>query len=469
MVNEKLSKKNWFIITLFCFIGAVAWNTENMYFNTFLYNSVYADASQTAIVGSMAPTTAVSRMVALSAVAAVVTTFIMGTLSDKLKNRKMFMSAGYILWGAVTAFFGFITKENTARFFHLSDETMILTYTVWIVILMDVVMTFMGSTGNDAAFQAWVTDVTSAKQRAIVETVISVVGAVASVAVTGIGSFAQAGKLSYRTFFSVLGLTVSICGVIGLFLIKDPPRTAEKTEKSSNYLLDLLYGFRPSVIKNNPRLYLALSAFGLSVVAFQVFFPYLLVYIQYVVIPENGGIENMLRPSVIITAVIVLSLIAAAVVLLLQYSSRNKGIFLAPSVILMTAGLFLLSASTDIHVILIGVVPVVVGNTFISILLGAAVKDFIPEGKAGLFQGIRMIFVVLIPMVAGPVLGDIACRNAAATYPNEFGVETIVPSKIMFLVAAVVCALAIIPMFFLLKKGVDVESGTETPELTIAE
>ena len=108
--------------------------------------------------------------------------------------------------------------------------------------------------------------------------------------------------------------------------------------------------------------------------------------------------------------------------------------------------------------------PVVIGNAIINILLGAAIKDFIPAGKAGMFQGIRMIFVVLIPMVVGPVLGDLACRNAAATYPNEFGVETIVPAKDMFLVAAVVCALVLIPMFFLLKKGVDT-----APEQTEAE
>ena len=113
-MREKLSGKNWFIIVLFCFVGGIAWNTENMYFNTFLYNSVYADASKAAMEGALAPTTAVSRMVALSAVAAVLTTFVMGTLSDKLKNRKLFISVGYILWGIVTGMFGFITKDNQA-------------------------------------------------------------------------------------------------------------------------------------------------------------------------------------------------------------------------------------------------------------------------------------------------------------------------------------------------------------------
>ena len=140
MNNEKLSKKNWFIVALFCFIGGIAWNTENMYFNTFITNEIYADVSQAAILGSMEATTAIARMVALSAVAAVVTTFIMGALSDKLRNRRLFISIGYILWGIVTAMFGFITKENVAELFNLTDEARILGTTVWFIILMDIVI-----------------------------------------------------------------------------------------------------------------------------------------------------------------------------------------------------------------------------------------------------------------------------------------------------------------------------------------
>ncbi len=463
-MKEKLSKKNWFIIALFCFVGAIAWNTENMYFNTFIYNSVYADASRAAIEGAMAPTTAVSRMVALSAIAAVLTTFLMGTLSDKLKNRRLFISVGYVLWGIVTGLFGFITKENVAQLLRLSDEAVILTATVWFVILMDIVMTFMGSTSNDAAFQAWLTDVTPSGQRALVETVLAVVGAVAAGAVTGVGSFAQAGKLTYRAFFMGLGAAVTVCGVVGFFLIKDPPRTVKKEETSSSYLADLIYGFRPSVIKNNPRLYLALAAFGLSVVGFQVFFPYLLVYLQYVIIPENGGMEHLLRPSVIVTAVLVVAFLAAGIVMLLKLSSKKKGFFLMLCTVLMTAGLFVLSTTVNIHALLICVAPVVIGNAVIGILLGAAIKDFIPAGKAGQFQGIRMIFNVLIPMVVGPVLGDMACRNAAATYVNEFGVETIVPAKDMFLVSAIVTAFVLIPLFFLSRKGFETEAPQETAE-----
>ena len=456
MYKEKLSKKNWFIIILFCFMGGIAWNTENMYFNTFITNEIYADVSQAAILGSMEATTAVARMVALSAVAAVVTTFIMGALSDKLKNRKMFISVGYILWGVVTGMFGFITKENVANLFNLTDEAKILGTTVWFVILMDIVMTFMGSTSNDAAFQAWVTDVTVPKQRPVVETVLSVVGTVSSFAVTGVGSFAQAGTITYKVFFIGLGIVVTLCGVVGLFLIKDPPRTKE-IETSSNYWADLFYGFRPSVIKENSRLYLALLSFCFAIVAFQVFYPYLLTYIQYVVIPDNGGVANMLRAPVIITAVIVVAILLTCIVTLLKLSTEKRGICLVIGVVVLTLGFLILSTSTSVYVILVSLLPVVLGNALVNILFSATIKDFIPEGKVGLFQGVRMIFSVLIPMVVGPVIGDAACQRAAQTIINEANAEVIVPAKNMFLWAGLVCIIALIPLYFLVKKGVDIE------------
>ncbi|MBQ7740379.1 MAG: MFS transporter [Eubacterium sp.] len=460
MAQEKLSKTNWFTICLFSFMGGVAWNVENMYFNTFLYNSVYAGASKAALDGTMSPTTAISRMVALSAIAAVVTTFIMGTLSDKLKNRKLFISVGYIFWGVITGMFGFITRDNVSSLLRLSDDAKILTTTVWVVIIMDIIMTFMGSTSNDAAFNAWVTDITNPKIRPVLETVLQVVVFVSAGAVMGVGSLAQAGKVSYQIFFIGLGIIVSLCGVAGLFLIREPENRLPKSNDNSSYWSDLFYGFRPSAIKENIRLYLTLFAIGFATIAYQVFFPYLLVYLQYVVIPENGG-DNFLTTSVIITAVIVVAVLIAGIVILLKLGSKNKAYCLIPCAVLMPLGLFILSTSTNITMVLIGIVPAAMGFIIMTIQLNAAIKDFIPIGKAGLFQGIRMIFVVLIPMVVGPALGDIACRNSAVTYANEYGVETIVPSKSMFLYAAIVAVFVFVPLFFLIKKGFNVEESVE--------
>ena len=125
----------------------------------------------------------------------------------------------------------------------------------------------------------------------------------------------------------------------------------------------------------------------------------------------------------------------------------------------------LLSTSTSIYVILLSLLPVVLGNALVNILYSAAVKDYIPEGKAGLFQDIRMIFTVLIPMVIGPVIGDMACQKAAQTIINEVGAEVIVPAKDMFLWAGVVCIFALLPLYFLIKKGFEIKENKAEEEI----
>lgn len=461
--TDKLSLTNWFNVCLFCLIGGIAWNLENMYFNTFLYNEIYATATKEAVLGAMEPSTAVSRMVALSAITAVVTTFIMGTFSDRMKNRKVFISIGYILWGGITATFGFITKENISAITGLSDAAQILTCTVWAVIIMDMIMTFMGSTSNDSAFNAWVTDITTPTTRPKVETAFTVVGFVAMGIVMGAGTVTQSGLVSYKGFFGILGILVALAGVIGLFTLKEPAHVV-KEEKKTSYWADLFYGFKPSVIKENSTLYLILISMSLFNCAFQVFFPYLIVYLQYVVLesPENKALLSSSLPTVIIVGVIAIAILLAGVIALMKAASKKKLLAFIPAIGALIIGLIILSTSNNLYVLLAGIAPTAMGYLVLTIQFGASIRDFTPPEKTGLFQGIRMIFFVLIPMVVGPAIGDYACRSAGATYTQENIVagekvitELAVPDAKMFLYSAIVAAIVFIPLFLLRKKNID--------------
>ncbi len=452
-MENKLSKRTWVNILLFSFMGGVAWNVENMYFNTFLYNSIYEGASVEALNGTMAPTTAISRMVALSAITAVLTTFIMGTLSDKMRKRKIFISVGYIAWGIITGLFGFISRDNIAAIFGLTDEVKILTFTVWAVIIMDMIMTFMGSTSNDSVFNAWVTETTTPATRPKVEMSLSFIGFLAMGAVMGVGTLAQSGTVSYQVFFLGLGAIVTLCGVAGLFLLKDPERKIETNEASSSYWSDLFYGFRPSVIKSNSRLYLVLAGMCIFSVAFQVFFPYLFVYLQYVILPANEGL-NFLSAGVIVPAVLAVAFIVAGIVLLMKKANTDKATAYIIATVCLVAGLAVLSTTTNLVGVLVGIAPTLVGYLVLTIQFGASIKDFIPVGKEGLFQGIRMIFAVLIPMVVGPFVGDLACRISAVTYIDENGVATVVPSTSMFVFSAIIAVFVFVPLAVLIKNGV---------------
>ena len=454
--ENKLPGLIWFNLLTFGFIGSVAWNIENMYFNTFLYNSVYNGASDAALKGTMEPTTAINLMVTLSAVTAVVTTFIAGTFSERMKNRKLFISVGYVVWGLVTAAFGFITRDNIANLFGLSDAVQILTVTVWAVIVMDMIMTFMGSTSNDSAFNAWTTDITTTKTRPAVETAFTIIGFVAMAVVMVVGSLAQSGTITYKLFFGGLGIVVAICGIIGFFTLKEPANKPV-TAKSSSYWGDLFYGFRPSVVKENSKLYLTLACVCLFNCAFQVFFPYLIVYLQYVVLekPENAALLNPISIPLIVVGVIAVAVLLAGVIILLKLAGKNKALGLVPGVACLIVGLLILSTSTNMFTMLIGIAPTFIGYLVLTIQLNATTRDFIPKDKVGLFQGIRMIFFVLIPMVVGPTIGNIACLSVGAKYINEYGVETTIPDAKMFLYSAIVAALVFIPLFALLKKGLN--------------
>ncbi len=439
--NGKLSKRVWTGILLFMFMGLLAWNVENMYFNTFLNDCVYNEG----ILGaSLTLTDAVNIMVTLSAITAVVTTFVMGTLSEKLKNRKAFISFGYIAWGIVTALFGFITKDNIANLFGLTDPGQIITVTAWVVIIMDMVMTFMGSTSNDSAFNAWVTDVTTPESRPKVETASTFMGFLAMGVIMVVGSMAQGGAISYTTFFVGMGAFVAIVGVVGVFLIDNPKKFENAEKRNTSYWADLFYGFRPSVIKENSGLYLVLASFCIFNCAFQVFFPYLIIYLGSVVLPANADI-NLLSAGVIIPAVISVASIIAGIVILMKVAVKNKPIAFLVSSALLVAGLFILSTSTSIWTIIVGIAPVLIGYLVLTIQLGASTRDYTPQDNVGLFQGIRMVFTVLIPMVVGPTLGNIATKNTA-------GAEDVLPTKAIFLYAGFVAIFLFIPIVALLKK-----------------
>ena len=449
--NGQLTKRVWAGMLMCSFMGGLAWNVENMYFNTFLNDCVY-DAG--AFGSKMVLTDAVNIMVTLSAITAVVTTFIMGTLSEKMKNRKAFISIGYIAWGIVTALFGFITKDNVAAIFGLSDNAKIVATTAWVVIIMDMIMTFMGSTSNDSAFQAWVTDVTTPETTAKVETAFTFIGFIAMGAIMAVGSLAQGGVISYSSFFIGLGAFVTLSGIVALFLVENPKKLEdakkEKNAPKTSYWADLFYGLRPSVVKENSNLYLMLASGCTFNSAFQVFFPYLFIYLGSVVIPANAGV-NLLSAKIIIPAVIAIAAAVAGIVLLMKAYAKSKAAAFIPSVLLLIIGLFILSSTKNILGIIIGVAPVLIGYIVIMIQFAATVRDNIPQDKVGLFQGVRMIFLVMIPMIVGPTLGNIAAKNSDVTY-MENGAEKVLPTEAMFLYAAIVAILIFIPMLAFLKK-----------------
>ncbi len=458
--DAALGKRAWFNLCLFGFIGQIAWNLENMYFNTFLFNTVYEGGTVTEGLSSMK---AIKLMVALSAVTAVVTTFLMGNLSDKMNRRKVFISCGYLLWGFTVLAFGFITKDNVATIFGIDKGNIaaVVTAASVTVIVMDCVMTFMGSTANDSAFNAWITDITTPKNRATVESVLSILPIGAMVGVIVFAGFIE--QLGYPMFFFIIGGIVIVSGIVGFFTLTDSKNGVTKNE---NYFKELFYGFRPSVVKENVRLYLALAAVCVYSVAVQVWMPYLLIYLEHYLGFNVENLTQYITTPVLIAAPIVLAAAVAVVILggkLIDKVGKNVLIFVAFG--LFAVGCFGAYFAHTLAPFALAAVPLLMGYDFLGIMLNATVRDHTPEDKVGLFQGIRMIFFVLIPMVVGPHIGDLACAmSKSGQYMDETGNLTYEPAPAMFLAAGIVILFTLIPLIALRKKGFAAESSQPEAE-----
>ncbi len=432
--KAKLSKSVLLNVVLFGFMGQVAWAVENNFFNVFLFNEIGGTPDD------------ISNMVAASSVVAVLTSLFMGSLSDKLNKRKIFICAGYIIWGFTVMAFGLISPENVAKVMG-TTPVMAIGTTVTLVIIMDCIMTFMGSTSNDAAFNAWITDITSPSNRAKTESLLALLPVVAMVVVT-VAFGALSGKFGYPACFVGLGVIVTVCGIIGIFTIKDS-RTGEKS--SNSFIECLTYGFRPSVIKSNKSLYISLICMGIFAIASQIFFPYLFIYVGHYI---DMSTLKLTVPTVILAIAVIAVMVAFFAYAVINSDKKGKAPFLYPAAAVFVIGLVLTYfADRNVIYFALAILVALVGYGLLMILLNASIRDFTPEDKAGQLQGVRMIFSVMLPMLIGPrVAAKITEIYATAQYQNEYMIMVDIPAPHIYLGAAAVGAIIVIPLFFLSKE-----------------
>ena len=422
-MKERLGARKWATLLLVGLFGQFAWTIENMYFNVFLYKTISTDPGY------------IAAMVGWSAAAATLTTLLMGALSDRVGKRKAFITVGYILWGLSTAVFGYITPENAGRLFPGANAA---AAAATMVVVLDCVMTFFGSTANDAAFNAWVTDNTTQQNRGRAESVLAILPLISMLIIFGaFDGLTQQGK--WREFFNIFGIAVSAVGLISLFLVKDEPTLKPRRD---SYFKNLLYGLRPSVVRQNPELYLSFAAFCLFSIAVQVFFPFLIIYIQYFL-----GITDY---AIVLGVVLILA--SAVSVLSGRWIDRfGKLRFTVPAAAVMLAGLVgMFFVRSQIGVMIAGTV-MMSGYMMLTAALSANIRDWTPEDKVGHFQGIRMIFQVLLPMIIGPAIGAALIRSNPKTY-EELGQIKTVPTPSIYLGAAAVLLLTAIPILILKKR-----------------
>jgi MFS family permease len=426
--SNKLGTKTWICIIIFGLAGQLAWMVENMYFSAYIQANITKDAWAT------------SAAVASSAVVAALASIFGGALSDRLGKRKVFVCIGYIIWGIITALFAVFGNDPIA--------TANVTRTVVFFVIMDCIMTLFGSLSNDAAFSAWITDVTDISNRGLVDVIISMMP-IAALMIIFVGFDGLTQKGEWSLFFIILGGVTTAMGILGLFLFKDSKNI--EPDKSNSYLKNVFYGFIPQNIKSNKMIYVCFIAMLFSSLSLQMWQPYMISLFQHTL-----GIANYVIP---IALIVVLSAALSVVGGKFMDKYGKTNFYYPVAAIGVIGGLlcyfikFVDPTNTLLKMIIliIGGTLIMGGSMMCSGLFFASSRDHTPKDKAGCFQGIRMVIVIMTPMV----LASLICPFVIEGFGTEPTAEMIAAGAYrpgdkvypyeLFLISAIIAAFVFIP------------------------
>ena len=420
MRGKTIGKRTWGAFIVVGFIGQVALTVEGAYLNLFVYDTITDNPH------------VIAAMVAASAIAATLATMVMGAVSDRAGRRRAFVAVGYLLWGASMMGFGLISVD---LFRPAGSVVTAVTLTIVAVIVLDCVVSIFSAGAYSATFQAWVTDVTDVTNRGRAEAVLVTLPMLSLLA--AIASFeGLARRDEWGLLFTIVGAVTMVGGVLAWFLVKDVPGIRPQRDK---VFAAVVHGLRPRTIRGNPRLYLALSALGVLSIANQVYMPYLLIYIE-----RYLGIESYaLLLGVTLLAASALSIIGGRVI-----DRVGKLRFILPAAAVYATGLVLMFWARGTGAVMAAGVVVIAGFMLLAAVTAGLVRDYTPRDRTGAIQGIRILIISMVPSLIGPFIGAAVIIDANEFY-LDLGVLKQVPTPGIFLAAAVVITLIVIPVIAL--------------------
>ena len=432
-VATALPRRTWLLIVVLALVGQIAWAVENNFFNLFIQDVFGASLSDVAL------------MVSASAITATATTLLVGAWSDRVGRRKVFVVVGTLLWGASICAFAVLQDISVAL---ARDAAAAAALGITLTIVFDCIMTFFGSLANDSAFNAWMTDITDESNRGKVEGVNSSMPLLSMLAVFGGAMFLMVvgsdGSVTYdyATFFTIIGAVVIAVGVLAAAIMQD---SRPEPRRDASYLAEVFYGFRPDAARENRMLYLVLAAYCIFAVAMQVIMPY---YVLYLRLPYILG-ENyvfVMAPCIVI----------AAVFTILYGRTMDRRGFTRSVVVplaLFVAGCVLLAVLASMAGVFVGSMLMLSGYLGAVACFGAEVRNNTPMGRVGLFQGVRIFMVVLVPMLVGPWIGSAISASSGAVV--GFGVvgDGFTPSSLIFAGGAAVSLLTFAVIYAICRMG----------------
>ena len=443
----------WLIVWGMGLAGQLCWNMENQWFNTFVYAKISQDVD------------IVTWMVILSAFVTTISTFVFGTMSDRMGNRKKFVSIGYIIWGVATILFG-LTE------FIGSVAGSSIAVAGFLVVLVDAIMSFFGSMGNDSGYNTWLNDHTNDNNKGqigaalaalpVIGTVIGTVlgGMLVNVENETVGTDAYNPALdNYQLLFWAMGIFVILVGVISLFIMKDHP-SLEQNKKGS-FISQVTDIFRFSTLKGNKNLKELLLANLVACfffIPFNFYFTHMGNWIIYDIGFTAGdmgliqGIALLLAVLVTIPFIKLINKDKIPLVALVSIISNALGLFLIYVFVKDSSSVDVLNLFSAKNIpMFICVFLVGVGYVLITQACMIWVKGLFPNESKGQFEGVRVCFFTLIPMLIGTLIGNVIIKTTAQIGEpkyDTYGHLIEVPQENLFLFAGILVIFTLIPLFF---------------------
>ncbi len=417
--------------------GQLCWNIENQWFNTFIYAKIAKDSN------------IVTLMVITSALVTTFATFFFGTLSDRRGTRRKFVSIGYIVWGVFTIAFGLTEFISTGVVGTVSKMSLLAAF---LVILADDFMSFFGSMGNDSGYNAWTNDMTTDKNRGQIGAALATQPVIGTIVGTVVGGMLIGSDDNYQRLFWVMGLFVIVMGILSLIFLRDAPGLKPHRDGSFWHQFGKVFNFK--IFFGQKELVLVCVTTALFFIAFNVYFMQMgnwMIYYMGFTADTMGliqGLGLMLAMILSIPAIRFINrsktpYVGAAAIIINMIGLWVLYLFVKPDTV-DTANIF---APANLP-LLLAIFMAGAGYILIMQSMTMWVKQLYPAQNRGQFEGVRVMFFTLLPMVVGTSIGNAVIKNGAGTVINEYGITENIPTESMYLWAAMLVLLAFIPLYF---------------------
>jgi MFS family permease len=436
-LSKSRNTLTWIALIVVYLVAAMGSGIENSWFNTFVYQEVTPNPN------------AVSAMVSVSAITAALSAIIGGAASDRHRGkwgrRRPFLAIGFFICGLFTILFPFsslITNSGLA---------------VAAVVIADGLMMVGFGIAYDGVLNGYVTDTTNVGNRGRVQSVLQMVGSVGGLLTSVVGGI-LIDTVGYTVFFLLIGGALVLNGVFSLFLLQEQPVPEEETQRERAPIFKEIFdNFKWENIVANKNLFLLLltvTVWGCGMYCAQ---PYILTFaLEYLQFSATQiGIVQLI-------ASIIGMIIGILFGILSDKWGRKKTTILL--IFLLAGGSYLFSTlEPGVNMVKLAIITTIyiapLGGWYISYKSWS--RDLFPKDKRAQFSGITLFFVVTLPMVIGSQIG--------AFVVTKFGIPVVIdgeagftPTPIIFIVAAAISLLAIIPMMFIKQKKNDkIAEGSE--------